>query len=1619
MGRELLNEEPVFRAALEACDAKFRPLAGWSILEELSRPEDGSRLTETEIAQPAIFALQVALSALWKSWGVVPDGVVGHSVGEIAALHVAGALTLEDAVRAVWQRGRIMQEATGLGRMASVGLVEEEAEALIRPYGERLAVAAMNAPRSVVLSGESGALEEVLASLATRGVSHRMLPVDYAFHSAQMAPFQRRLVAELSGLRFAPVRTPVYSTVTGSLAPEGSFDVAYLGRNVRQPVRLAGAIGAMLDDRFDAFLEIAPHPVLGGAISESVVERGADAAVTASLRRGRPERDTMLQACATLYCRGARPAWSAVERAPGQVTVLPGYPWQRSRYWLRTLPVAAGAQAGAPGGHPLVGHRVEVAGSDSTVFECGEAGIPSWLADHRVFGVTVVPAAAVMEAFCAAASTALGTPNPALSGFAMHRPFVLPEPGTGLPRWQIEVGALGVAGAEISLYQRSTTAAGEVAWTKLASAMAEADAAPPSHPSVRGTLAEEMSPAAVYDQLAGQGVELGPAFRALTAARRGGGVVEAWVELPEAAGAGPGHLLPPVLLDGALLACLLAEGGDGPDEPLGGLRLPLGADRVRLGRTDATRLLARARLRGSGMSTSLSADLTLETTDGVVVAEIEGMRFAAADRAALAGGDALDRLLYHVVWERTAEPADAGPADAAGEWLLFADRAGKASMLAQMLADSGGRCSLVRVGAAYAREDERHWRVDPADAEQFERLLAEGGWGERRPLRGIVHLWNLDLAPLDAGTGAPDAEDVLGLGSLLHLAQRLPAEALAGPGAGLWIVTCGAQVASGEEPASLLRPRAAGAWALGDVIAAERPELRVRRVDVDPVDGEETWEALRREMARADGGPSGVALRGAGRWTRHLRRVTTGEPRASANELRRLALVRPGTLDGVALVSVPEAEPGPGDVRVRVLAAGVNFRDILVTLGMYPGGEVPLGGECVGIVTAVGPGVSDFAPGDRVFGYAPGSFATSVVVPAAFLLRAPQGLDDVTAASVPVAYLTAFYGLHRLAGLKAGERVLIHAAAGGVGLAAVHLAQRAGAEIFATAGSPEKREMLRSLGVRHVMDSRSLVFAEEIRSVTRGAGVDVVLNSLSGEFIEASLNSLGRNGRFLELGKRGIMSPRAAAAKRPDVVFRAYDLGAEAMVDRSLMRPMLAEIVAGLDDGSLPALPTRTYPLDRASDAFRFMAQAKHMGKLVLVVSEPVSASLVSDAATYWITGGLGALGIATARWLVGLGARTLVLSGRRAPGVVATGAIAELEAAGARVRVLAADAGDETAMRGALEEIGRTLPPLRGVVHAAGVLQDGVLVRQHWDACRRVLRGKAHGAWLLHELTRDLALDFFVLYSAAGVLLVAPGQGVYPAANAELDALAHTRRAAGLPALSVAWGAWADGGMAAELEARGFTGWTARGLGTLTAESAFPALERLLRERAVHAAVMDVDWARYMANLPAGVDPAFCASLAPARTGGPAPGGAGRRGAIVLQLRAAPASRRREALLTHLRERALHVLGHPASRAVDASVPLRELGLDSLMAVELRNALSASTGRMLPATLLFDYPTLDALAGYFVRALELTADEPVAPAVGPRAADPAAVDVAGLSDEEAAAQLLAELETPPPERSS
>lgn len=1605
MGRELSEREPIFRDTLADLDARFAALGGWSLREALAEPAESSRVMETEVAQPAIFAIQVAQAALWASWGVTPDVVLGHSIGELAAMYVAGVLTLDDAVRIVFHRGRIMQRATGSGRMAAVGLTETDALALVQEIGQDLSLAAVNGPRSTVLAGTSAALDAALAVLDARGVQHRALPVDYAFHSAQMAPFQAELVSAIGTVQSQPARIALYSSVTGARIDHTAIDAAYFGRNVRDTVRFGQAVSAILASRVDAFVELAPHPVLAAALSENIAEHGLDVPVVSSMRRGRSEHGAMLQACAGVYATGLTPDWPALMPPLEQPIDLPSYPWQRERYWVRAFD-RFGAQRELVEPVPessLLGSRAADA-HDGSIRHEGRWPMrgAAWLSDHRIAGRIVMPGAAMLELLRAAASDAVDGALVTVSNFVVNEPLLLPDGGSERFAWQTVVTANGESlRVELRAPRIGAEDTGDAMRCVASADAAVTRATPAMSPDVALTGHWQHDVDALVTKFAALGVQFGPEFRSIDLWRLDGSAGEAWlVRRADAASGASAAGVHPAVLDGALQLCVSVMTSADGSLP-GALLLPLGVDSYTVLQPVPARVRAVAHVTREAGSAAMMANVVLSDDAGAPVAVITGARFAPVDADALASFTTADDDLYDVEWRRIGSSVAPAAGSAAGRWIVLSNGSEAGQAVIQSVEEAGGQCEVVR---AERSAPSTGWSVSPDQPQSISAIIRTIIAASTTPVRGIVHLWSTD-ADLSADDGL-DA-DWLVTGSALEVVQALAQEPIAN--APLWLVTQGAQPVKGAVTAA----HQAGLWGLARVASVELTDIDCRVVDLEPGPASASAAALLGELVRGGDAVPRVALRGGARFAPALTRYRARNDAAVPADARLSLAADAGTLESLRWEATTFRAPEADEVRVQVLATGVNFRDVLLALGMYPGADGVLGAECVGIVEAVGRDVTAFQRGDRVFGFAPGSMATSVVVPAAFLAIVPDALSDTQAAALPVAFLTAMLGLYRTAGITRGTKVLVHAAAGGVGLAAVQLVQRVGGEVFATAGSPAKRAYLRSIGVRHVFDSRSVSFADEVMAATDGRGVDVVLNSLAGEFITASVRTVATGGWLLELGKRDIWTPAQMASARPDVKYRAYDLGGEALADRGLLPPMLAELCAWIADGSLRPLPTRTFEFAAVSEAMRFMAQARHIGKLVLrAPARPAKTdgSVVHANATYLITGGTGAVGVRTARWLVTAGARSIVLTGRRAPGAESAAIIEACRAAGAEVHVRAVDASDEGAMSALLREIDADMPPLRGVVHAAGVVDDGVLVNHTWERWRAVLQGKARGARILDGLTQHRSLDFFIMYAAAGLHLGPLGQGPYAAANAELEALASMRRDHGLPALSIAWGQWPDAGMAAAVASRGSDGWSGRGLRWIDPDRAFEQMTRLLAENATRVIALPINWAQFLERLPSGEDRAFFRAVEPMVRRAPAPPAmavAGRTLSVVEGWRAAPASDWRDLVIAHVAGRTRQVLGVDDLFVIPETVALKDVGLDSLMAVELRNVLTRSLGKSLPATLLFDYPSLDALGGYLLRTFELL--PPAGAAVVTVPVD-ASTAIAELTDAEAEALLLAEL---------
>ena len=1555
MGRGLYASQPAFREALDRCAAVLD--------EELGRPllpllfDDGAALNQTAFTQPALFALEYSLAAMWRSWGIEPGALVGHSVGEYVAACVASVFSLEDGLRLIAARGRLMQALPPGGTMLAVMSDEATVAAAIAAHAAAVSIAALNGPANTVISGAAGPVQEIAQALAARGIETKPLVVSHAFHSPLMEPMLDEFEKVAARVAYSAPRIVVIANATGAPAAGADLQSAgYWRRHVRDAVRFADSIDALRAQGYRQFLEIGPKPTLTGMARQCWPADGPAASWLPSLRTGREDAQQVMESLAAAYVQGASVDWTAVAGSEhGRRIALPTYPFQRTRYWFTLPPSRPRTEAGAL--HPLLTRRIRSAALADTVFETSlSAEWPAFLRDHLILENVIYPATGYIEMALAAARQ-LGAGLHALESFSIHAPLMLPERSQDAVTVQL-VAAPAAGGATAFRILSAPGGDKDAPWTLHATgtlrSLDRAQAAPPAPAEWRAGTARAADE--YYELLRERGATYGPAFRGIAQLTRGDGEAWARIELPAEAGEPGAYLLHPAALDAAfqvigaaLPPAIEAALGDAVFMPVDVRRLVALAPLPRQFQVYGTVVAAPG-------GETLSAELALFDTSGAPLALVQSVSLKRASRkallAALQHGE--QDWFYEQAWRPQALAAEA-PAPA-GSCLLLLDEGGLGEQVAELLEGSGVRCARV------ARGD------DVAAA------LASAPRGTE-PLR-VVSLRSLDAdTPLAASVAALDVVQAL--------------TTAGAPQARLFMVTRGAQPAAGGATSLAQAP----VWGLGRVAAQEHPELHTVLFDLDPAAEPGDAASLAAELT-AGSGESQVALRRGERLVARL--VRSRSQRNAPLEPYRAEITSRGVLDNLVLRPLVRTALAPGEVEVEVQASALNFRDVLNVLGMYPGDPGAPGTECAGVVSAVGEGVSVLQPGDSVMGIAAHAFDSHALARAELLVRKPDGLTFAEAAGVPIAFLTALYGLQNLAGLKPGARVLIHAAAGGVGLAAVQIARKHGAEIFATAGSAEKHAYLKGLGVQHVMSSRTLDFADEVLALTGGAGVDIVLNSLADDFIPKSLSALAADGCFLEIGKRGIWSAEQVAAVRPNARYFPYDLSDVLSNDVPLWRAMLESVLADLESGALQPLPVTAFPAAAIVDAFRFMAQAKHIGKVV--VSHRAIGPLVRSDAGYLVTGGLSGLGLETAAWLVAEGARHVALVGRSAPGAAAQESLAQMRAAGANVHVFAADISSAIEVARVFAEAAAAMPPLRGVVHSAGVLDDGTLRQQTAERFATVMATKVDGASHLDHETRGLPLDFFVMFSSVAAVFGAPGQGNYAAANAFMDALAHARRAAGRCALSINWGGWAEVGMAARLAARDHRQREQAGIDLITPERGMRAFAHALAGDAAQVAVLPIDWPAFRQRLGDAV-PAFFAELT-AQPAQAAQAPASERN-LRQRLQAAAPEEVLALITAFVAEQVARVFGIDPGQPLDRQQPLADFGLDSLMSVELRNRLQAGSGKSLPTTLAFDHPTIDALAAFLAASLR----EEAPPASVPPAA---AIEqqVEKLSDDEVSAML-------------
>lgn len=1459
MGAELYTHNSVFRAALDETDAHFRRIAARSILADMFKNGEASLMPRNDVAQPANLMIQVGLVAILRAWGIEPDAILGHSVGEVAAAWAAGALTLEDAVLASHHRSRLQQLAAGQGGMLAVGLSPEQAQSELASF-PGVVIAAFNSPEMVTLAGPNDQLDAAAAHFGTQEVFAKRLRVEVPYHSPAMDPMREELLTSLSALKPMSPQTALYSTALGRRIEGPTHDADYWWTNTRGAVRLQGACEAIAQDGHRIFLEVGPHPVLAASIRASIQALGHKVSTHHCLKRLCPERESMLRALACMYVRDLDPNWEGVTPRGSRVE-LPKKRWRRERHWDESLQASL-ARIGSERRHPMV--RRGGLDEGSWGGRLGSSAL-AWAQDHQVDGAVVLPGAAWLELLAAGQDSHEAC---AFSDISFSHALVLTSKAVSLEVQRDTDGRLHAHSLDIesnaTLHASATPIAaerlGEPAYLNLE--------------NIRGALDIEDDISSFYQGLAARGLSYGPAFQGVKAIRRSQdeALVEVQVTVPT-----QDFRLHPALLDSAFQS-LVALVDDGlQNEPM----IPVALRRLWYRKGQAgEHVFAHIRLLRHD-ARGCEADLQLCDTEGKVLADLRGLRFQRLTQSASRG----DALIHSRTW--------------------------------------------VPINPQSAHS--------PVNVTSFTKLRQQAEpWSKQLlPLSGCRIALHVDSLPA-AEDHAPFFTD---LAACFSAAAKLDLD--------LAVLTTYAQSTG---PQDLILAHAAAITGMTRVAMNEFPQLGLSHYDLPPQLDSSAFAAL---MER--GLPVGeeLALRD-GQWLQLS--IAKGVPKLQAQSAtklmggahpHRLALVaeRTGRLDSLSYHALPQRKPLPHEVQIEVDAASLNFKDVMKAMGMLPDLALDqaylgygLGLEASGRVVRKGDAVEGLKVGDPVYALTGGALATHLNVDANFVVPRPTNMDAHTGSCVFV-FLTAWYALKHAGRIESGESILIHSAAGGVGLAAIQIAQRVGLEIFATAGTHEKREHLRGLGVEYVYDSRSLDFAEELRRDTQGAGVDLVLNSLAGAALNASISLLKPGGRFLELGKIDIAEGRQLSLLpfNEAISFHAIDLDRMATLKPKWFAPVAREVMDAFSKGHLMPLPTEDFAADQAIEAFRRLALGEVVGKVVLNLKRSLPearpmAEVELAGGPWLVTGGLSGFGLCSAQWLVSKGVSQLVLVSRRglARGTDAQ-VIAALRESGVEVLEREVDVCKQGEVEHLCAQIENRFGSLHGVIHAAALLDDQALSDIQADAFSRVYHAKVHGAEHLDRATRRFDLAHFWLFDSIAAWLGNPNQGSYAAANAALAAIATQRRQAGLPGTSIAWGALADAGMVARdagTEAH------LRGLG-IKAMPPGVALNALISSRGqspANLSIVDINWARWRRAVP-----------------GSGWERLGELGAPISDESAASASSWAEDAaerLTQISEKLVEdcarIFRSPAEE-IDLTQSLRDHGLDSIVAVEISLAIEES----------------------------------------------------------------------------
>jgi mycolipanoate synthase len=1594
MGADLLANEPVFASTIAVMEPVIAKESGFSVTQALSETAPAQEtVTGIDRVQPTIFAMQVALAAAMKSYGVRPGAVIGHSLGEAAAAVVAGALSLEDGLHVICRRSRLMSRISGSGAMASVEMPGQQvlSELSIRGVSD-VVLSVVASPTSTVVGGDIQAIRNLVTAWQEQDVMAREVAVDVASHSPQVDPILDELVDILADLQPSQPEVPYYSATLWNPREQPSFTGEYWAENLRYTVRFAAAVQAALKDGFRVFGELAPHPLLTYAVEQNAGSLDMPIAALAAMRRREPGAPPACGAelpfglrgfVADVHSAGAAVDFSA-QYPSGRLVDAPLPTWTHRKLILSRESVEQVHGASVQAVHPLLGAHVHLFEEPERHVWQGKVGIAThpWLGDHQIHNVAALPGAAYCEMALAAARATLGEESE-VRDIKFEQTLLLDDE-------TVASSAATVATPDVLEFVVETHEEGER--VRRASAVLHAvqdlqqppaydiDALIAAHPS-------HMDGAELRKAFDAVGIQYGAAFSGLAAAHTvdGTDATDGAVTTALAEVALPGQIRSqqsayvshPALLDACFQSVIVHP--QVQKAGAGGLLLPVGVRRLRNYHSTRNAHYCLTRVTSS-QAGDCQADLEVLDQSGTVLLTVEGLQLTAGAAEREHADRVLNERLFTIEWESRELP-DVSQIEP-GSWLLLSasSRDRLTAQLGAALKSDGAQCTTVPLPLR---------QLGSAGTATLRSLLSgealswSNGHGPLKGLAGVVVV----TAPPAAGPHDGAAEAQAGLGELRrgrdyvsHLVS-IARELAESPGEvpRLFVITRNAASVQAGDLANLEQ---AGLRGLMRVIDSEYPHLSATQIDVD--DNTDPTQVSRQLLSGSE--EDETAWRN-GDW--YIARLRTGPLRPAERRTTvvdherdgmRLRIRTPGDLESLEFVAFDRVPPRPGEIEVAVSASSVNFADVLVAFGRYPtfeGYRQQLGIDFAGEVTAVGPDVTQHQVGDRVGGLSRnGCWSTFVTCDARLAVTLPPGLPLEEAAAVPTASATAWYGLRDLARISSADKVLIHSGSGGVGQAAIAIAHAVGCEIFATAGSPHRRQLLRDMGIEHVYDSRGLEFAQQIRHDTDGYGVDVVLNSLPGAAQRAGIELLAFGGRFVEIGKRDIYSDTRLGLFpfRRNLSLYAVDLALLTHSHSETVRRLLTTVYQLTAEGVLPLPQTTHYPARDAAVALRLVGGAGHTGKVVLdmphtgcsvAVVPPEHIQVFRADGAYIVTGGLTGLGLFIGSEMAAAGCGRIVLNSRSTPNAQAQEVIECLRANGADIQVECGDIAEPGFADWLVAVATQSGLPVRGVLHSAGVVEDATLTNVTDELIDRCWAPKAYGAWNLHVALKEVArkegkaaqpLDWFCSFSAAAALVGSPGQGAYAAANSWLNAFAHWRRVQDLPSTTIAWGAWAEVGRATAMAEQ-----TGAAIAPAEGARAFETLLRYNRPYSCYAPIMGTPWLDAFAQRSRFAE-AF-QSMAQIKTD---------KGKFLAELKSLP----RDEWPSMIRRLVSDQISLLLRRTIDPDRPLSDYGLDSLGNLELRTRIETETGVRISPTKI---TTVRDLAEHLCEEL---AHEELAPAV-------------------------------------